>query len=162
MSEQPSLYWFISSATPLPVEVAITDPRATKPLAETRLAAPVRPGVHRISLSDLGVRLAPGVVYRWSVTVIPDTNRRSRDILAGGTIERIEPPAELKGKLPGARKEELPFLFAEAGLWYDAVAAVSELIQGAPHDPELRKQRAALLTQVGLPEFGEEGARTPR
>ena len=30
ISEQPSLYWFISSVTTLPVEVAITDPRDRK------------------------------------------------------------------------------------------------------------------------------------
>ncbi len=162
VSEQPSLYWFISSSTVLPVEVIITDPRATQPVVEARLPAPVQPGVHRIRLADLGVRLAPGVAYRWSVTVIADPNRRARDILAGGMIERIDAPAGLREKLTQARKEELPFLYADAGLWYDALAAVSELIEKTPGDATLRKHRAALLTQVGLPELGDEGAKTPQ
>ncbi len=155
VSEQPTLYWFISGGTTLPVEVAITDPRATQPVLETRLATPVQPGVHRIRLADLGVRLAPGVAYRWSVTVIPDLNRRSRDILAGGVIERVAAPEGLNEKLAQGRKEEHPFLYAEAGLWYDALASISELIETTPHDAQLRKQRAALLTQVGLPELGD-------
>lgn len=167
MSEQPSLYWFISTPTTLPVEVAISDPRATQPVLETRLPSPVQSGVHRIKLTDLGVRLAPGVAYRWSITVISDPNRRARDILAGGVIERVEAPAGLREKLAQSRKEEHPSLYAEAGLWYDALASISELIESPPHDtphdvPQLRKQRSALLTQVGLPDLGDEGPKAPR
>jgi hypothetical protein len=157
MSEQPSLYWFISSATALPVEVAVSDPRATQPVLETRLPSPVQPGVHRIKLADLGVRLAPGVSYRWSVSVISDVNRRSRDILAGGVIERVQAPAGLQEKLAQSRKEEHPFLYAQAGLWYDALTSISELIEVTPYDAQLRKQRAGLLNQVGLPELPDEG-----
>jgi uncharacterized protein DUF928 len=153
-SEQPSLYWFISSATSLPVEVAIMDPQGVKPLFESRLPGPFEKGVHRIDLAELGVRLAPGVPYRWSVTVVPDPNRRSRDILATATIERIELPDALRAKLPQASKSELPALYAEAGLWYEALATLSELIDRTPQDATLRQQRAALLSQVGLPDIG--------
>jgi hypothetical protein len=156
-SEQPSLYWFISNVTTLPVEVTISDPRATEPLLETRLPGPIQPGVHRIRLADHGIRLAPGVAYRWSITVIPDLNRRSRDILAGGTIERIEPPFEFREQLKQSRQEDRPALFAGAGLWYDALASISELIEKTPNDEQLRKQRSALLTQVGLPELADSG-----
>jgi len=162
VSEQPSLFWFISSATALPIEVTLMDPRATKPVLEARLAAPVEPGVHRIRLADHGVRLEPGVSYRWYVTIVPDSDRRSRDILAGGAIERIAPPDELRAKLAQARKEETPSVYAEAGVWYDALAAISDQIDSAPNDAALRKQRATLLAQVGLPPAGEDGAVTPR
>jgi hypothetical protein len=46
----------------------------------------------------------------------------------------------------------MPSLYAEAGLWYDAVAALGELIDQTPTDRTLVEQRAALLRQVGLPE----------
>src|SRR5262249_20731030 len=116
ISEQPSLYWFISTATTLPVEVAISDPRATQLLVKTKLPSPAKPGIQRIRLADLGVRLEPGVAYRWSVSVIPDANRRSRDILAGGVIEQIDAPTKLKKKLAQNRKEKHPSLYAGAGL----------------------------------------------
>ena len=41
-------------------------------------------------------------------------------------IERVPPPAEIAGKVNGTPKAELPGLYAEAGLWYDALAAVSD------------------------------------
>ena len=49
-----------------------------------------------------------------------------------------------------AAKPDLPSLYGEAGLWYDTVAAISELIEAAPQDQALRKQRTALLSQVGV------------
>lgn len=153
MSDQPSLYWFISSSTALPVELAVADPRKIEPVIEARLPSPVAAGVHRIRLTDYGIRLEPGVAYRWSITVVPDANRRSRDILASGTIERVEPPAGLQDKLAQSPKERLPFLYAESGLWYDALAAASDLMENAPNEPAFRKQWGALLSQADLPEF---------
>jgi hypothetical protein len=148
--EQPSLYWFISNSTSLPVELTVMDPQGVQPILEIRLPSPVTAGVHRILLSDYNVRLAPGGAYRWFVSVVPDADRRSKDITAGGAIERVEMPEGLKAKVAQASKSDLPSLYGEAGLWYDTVAAISELIDAAPQDQALRKQRTALLTQVGL------------
>jgi Domain of Unknown Function (DUF928) len=149
-SEQPSLYWFISGSTSLPVELTVMDPEGVQPILETRLAAPIQPGVHGVRLADHNIRLKPGAAYRWFVTVVPDSDRRSKDILAGGAIERVDVPSDLKAKLATAKKPELFSLYADAGMWYDAVAAISEAIDAAPQDQALRKQRAELLSQVGL------------
>jgi hypothetical protein len=154
-SEQPSLYWYISTPTALPVELTVMDPETTQPLLEIRVVAPIEAGIHRLRLSDHGVRLAPGVAYRWYVAVVPDPGRRSRDILAGGAIQRVNPSGEMVARLGQARREELPSIYAEAGLWYDALASMSELIESAPDDAGLRRQRAALLTQIGLPLIAE-------
>ena len=150
INEQPSLYWFISNSTSIPVELTVMDAQGIQPILETKIPAPVQAGVHRIRLSDYNVRLAHGAAYRWFVTVVPDADRRSKDILAGGAVERVEIPTELKAKLAGAAKTELPAIYGAAGLWYDTVAAISELIDAAPQDQTLRKQRTALLSQVGL------------
>jgi hypothetical protein len=154
-SEQPSLYWFVSAATSLPVELTIMERQGIQPILETRIAGPVRAGVHRVRLSDHNIRLSTGVPYRWFVAVVPDADRRSKDILAGATIERAEVPEELKSSLAQAKKPELPSLYAEAGFWYDAVAAISELIEAEPQDKGLRKKRASLLAQVGLAGISE-------
>jgi hypothetical protein len=159
VSEQPTLYWYISGDTSLPVEIAIADPNATEPLLEKTLTGPVTRGVHRINLAEHGIKLAPNVAYRWSVTVVPDANRRSRDILSSGVVERVSVPSDLAAKVTQAPKEQLPALYAEAGLWYDALAAMSALVAAAPDNPTLRQQRAALLTQAGLPEVAVEDAK---
>jgi hypothetical protein len=151
-SEQPALFWFISSASSYPVEITVVDPQKTDPLLEIRVEPPVAAGVHRLRLADHNVRLAPGAAYQWYVAVMPDTGRRSKDILAGGAIERVAAPDGLTAKLTRAAKGDLPALYADAGLWYDALAALGELIDAAPQDPALVAQRSKLLRQVGLPD----------
>ncbi len=156
LREHPSLYWYISDKTSLPVELTVIDPRATRPVLETRLPSPTAAGIHRIRLADHRVRLDPEITYQWFIAVIPDTGRRSRDILAGGTIVRITAPEALKNKLAETPPAEAPHIYAEAGVWYDALAALSELIEGAPNDAALRRQRGALVSQVGLSGLGED------
>jgi len=160
---QPTFYWYISSSTSLPMEITVTDPRSTQPVLEARVPEPVAPGVHRLRLADHGIRLSAGVEYSWSVAVVPDPDHRARDIVAGGRIEIVDPPAGLRERLARAGEAERAAIFADAGLWYDAVAAISERIDAAPDDSVLRRERAHLMAQVGLPEIVEESvAGTPR
>ncbi|MEO8626659.1 MAG: DUF928 domain-containing protein [Betaproteobacteria bacterium] len=155
VSEQPSLFWFISAETTLPVELTLVDPNAVEPVLEVTLASPVQHGIHRVRLADYGVRLKQGVAYQWSIAIVPDGARRSRDILASGAIERIEPASEWKTKLASARGEGRAALYAESGIWYDALEAISDLIDTAPADDMPRRYRAALLAQGGLPEIAQ-------
>src|SRR5262249_2338656 len=87
--EQPSLYWYISQPTTFPIELIVTENQAVKPLLKTRITSPSQAGIQRIRLTDYGVRLKTGSLYRWYIALVPDSNR-SKDILAGGLIERIE------------------------------------------------------------------------
>jgi Domain of Unknown Function (DUF928) len=151
--EQPSLYWYLSAATPVPIILTITDEQTTRPLVEAPLGPPRSRGVQRVRLADYGVRLAPGMPYQWFVALVPDPERRAKDIIAGGTIERIALPATLQAQLAQAGPASAPFLYAAAGLWYDAVDAISELIEATPQAVGLQNQRAALLEQVGLPDI---------
>jgi hypothetical protein len=103
-----------------------------------------------------------GVPYRWFVALVVDPNSQSRDNIAGGTIERIAPSKALRTKLTQAGKAQAPSVYAAAGLWYDAVAAVSDLIDAAPNDQTLRQQHASLLEQVGLRQIAEHDMRRSR
>jgi hypothetical protein len=107
--------------------------------------------VQRVRLADYAVRLEPGVLYQWFVALVPNPTQRSQDVVTSGMIERITLSDELRAQLAQTGKARLPHLFAAASLWYDAIAAISDLIDAAPQDTTLRQQRAALLEQVDLP-----------
>jgi hypothetical protein len=160
--EQPSLYWYLSKPTSYPVEFTIFDDRALQPLVKRRLSGPLQPGVQRVRLTDYSVRLSVDVLYRWSVALVVDPDNRSRDIIAGGAIERIAPPVELRAKMARAGKTRAPYIYAESGLWYDALAAISDLIDAAPNDRMRRQERASLLEQIGLPQIAELDMRSSR
>jgi hypothetical protein len=155
LQSQPHLYWFISKKTPHPIEFTITEKDAVKPVLEARLKPLEKAGIQCIRLADLGVRLRPNVPYKWFVAVVTDPDHRSRDILSGGMIEVISPSADFSAELSQTPKAKQPFLLAEEGIWYDALAGVSDRIDASPKDLALRKQRAALLDQVGLNEAAE-------
>jgi hypothetical protein len=153
--EQPNLYWYLPKSTSYPIEVTIIEDQAVYPLVEKRINLPVKPGIQHISLKEYDVHLSIGKQYRWFVALVSDPDHRSRDIVAGGIIERIELPESFRVKLAQTDRRETPNIYAEEGIWYDALMAISDLINASPNDTILHKQRASLLEQVGLPEIAE-------
>src|SRR5262249_28024530 len=106
--------------------------------------------IQRLNLADKGVKLAPGVEYKWVVALITDSENRSKDLVASGVIERIEATPALKEKLAAGDSAARPAIYAEAGIWYDALSSLSDQIEAKPADASLRQTRAELLRQVGL------------
>ena len=148
--EQPVLYWYLSQETRHPVEVILTDRQSVKPLLTIRLNPPLQPGMQRVRLADHNIRLAPGVLYKWSVSLVRDAAQRSYDVTTAGTIERVELPNELREQMVHANTMTSARLYGTAGLWYDTIAALSELIDTRPQDTVLRQQRAMVLEQEDL------------
>lgn len=145
---QPSLAWYVSEATDERVDFTLVDPAAVEPVLETTLTGPFTAGIHLVRLAEHGVRLEEGRSYDWSVALVPDPENRDRDVVAGGAIRR-EPAApgvasEIAAGEPSYR------VLARAGVWYDAIADLSEAIAARPDEKVLREERAALLEQVGV------------
>lgn len=157
--EQPDFYWHLSELTPYPIEFTLIEDSAIFPVLEAQIASPAQPGIQRIQLSRYNVRLKDNSEYRWFVAIVTDANSRSKDILAGGFIEKVTPSETLRKRLAQEPADWAPFLYAEEGIWYDALAAISNLIDAAPNDATLRRQRAELLEQVGLHEVSAEPSR---
>jgi len=150
--EQPTLYWYVSQPVPARLEVTVINDEAIDPALEEKVDDPGRPGIQSIDLAKSGVKLKPGVEYRWFVSAIADPDQRSNDIVASGTIERITPQGALKSQIAGAGADQrtLAGVYAEAGVWYDTIDILSRMIEKSPNDSALREQRAVLLEQVGL------------
>ena len=110
------------------------------PVIEERVKCPQKPGIQCIRLTDYSILLRENTQYKWLITLVPEPNRRSKYILAGGFIERIPFTDELSGKLQEAGKNGEPYVYAEAGIWYDALTAISELIGKTPNDETLKKR----------------------
>lgn len=152
VSKTPTLYWYVSKAINLPVEMTISLEGAVEPVLETTLPAPIQRGIHPVRLEDHGVHLQRGLEYQWFVAVVRDPDQRSKDILAGGSVKRVDMPSELQAQLDAVDQGQRASVLSEAGIWYDAIARISSLIDAAPADRLLREQRASLLDQVGLVE----------
>jgi hypothetical protein len=154
--DKPTIYWYVSQPLSYPVELTLISTEsleaASTPALEFKLAPPVTPGVHAISLESLAVTLKPGVEYQWFVAVVGNSEQRSNDVIAGGTIKRVAESDAVRAKLKEAPAEQRAALYAGEGLWYDAVDELSRQISAQPQNRALRESRASLLEQVGLTE----------
>lgn len=153
--QHPELNWFLSKHTTLPIRFTLIDERAIRALIEQSITPPNQAGVHVIKLGDVGFELQPNVQYRWYISIIKDKESPSRDIVTGGIIERCEFNECLVLDATTTCSREAVMASAAKGFWYDAMACLCDLIDSNPADTGLRKQRAALLKQVGLHEVAE-------
>jgi hypothetical protein len=154
---RPTLYWFNAAPiTRYAVELLVTDSRGagdvdySRPLVEILLRSPIEPGVHCFRLS--AHRLAPGVVYEWSASVVGDGRARSGELDQSlAAIFVTGRPEGLDEALAGATVTERPRLYGERGLWYDLLAALPEAVATPPEDAGLQAAIAALMSEwVGV------------
>jgi hypothetical protein len=148
--EQPSLFWFQSKPANAKFELTLLQENKVKPLVQVTVERSAKAGIQRMKLSDHGVKLSSGVEYQWVVALIDDPDNRSKDLVASGVIKRIEPTADLKEKIATATPASLAGVYAEAGIWYDALSVLTDQIEANPENKALRETRADLLRQVGL------------
>lgn len=148
--EEPSLLWYQSKPAPAKFELTLLEENKPKPLLQVKANGNGQAGIQRIKLSDHHVKITPGVEYQWVVALVTDADNRSSDLVASGVIKRVEASADLKGKVGSATLATLPGVYAEAGIWYDALSALTDQIEADPGNKTLRETRADLLRQVGL------------
>ena len=151
----PTLYWQLSEAADLPLEITLLPDAQVEPLAEETRAGPHAAGLHSLSLADAGLRLEPGVVYRWQVALVVDPQRRSKDLRSAAAIVWKTPGGAPEAPATHARAHQL----AASGYWYDAFAQLSTWLAAEPDARNLRAARDALLVQADLEPADDETGR---
>lgn len=150
VAAQPTLYIYAEGAGWLQVQVKrAADPGAgfTSPRIETKDP----PAIRAIALAELGVTLDPGAEYR--VTVMSYDRAGTVRATDSALIERIAPPVELSIMTDGRPAADQANAYASAGIWFDALDAISRAIGSAPGSTAPRRGRAALLEQIGMKEI---------
>ena len=102
-------------------------------------------GIQAIRLSDLRVQLQPGTTYVWSVSLVVNPNMPSQNLVASATIVRAALDPSVDAAARGAPPRKRAAILAQAGFWYDALAAAVEAANTDRH-----AALDALLEQVGL------------
>ena len=155
ISTSPSLFWHLDGTPPETARIVFTliEAGAIAPIVERQLPLPAAAGIQRVRLADFGITLDRDVEYEWSLSLQPGDDH-TNDVISQRYLRRVD-PSELGGRPPSARA------FAEQGLWYDALEALSDAIELAPGDVELRAQRDSLLRQAGLDAALASVAETP-
>ncbi|WP_027133565.1 DUF928 domain-containing protein [Geminicoccus roseus] len=124
---QPDLYWFLSRASGLRIDLSLTPVGAAAPVLQQVMKRGAGAGVHRLALAEQGVSLDPSTDYVFAATLVPDPTMRTADLSARGTL-RYQPHAGFDDARAAAAE----------GYWIDAFDLA---------DPATR---ALLLDEVGL------------
>lgn len=160
-SPQPTLLWYLGAPAKGPIQIIIdtAEMSGRPPLLELTLKPTPSPGINAVDLASHKIRLEPGRLYRWSVSMLVDPGQRSGDLLASGLILHRPRAAEPGRADPVTAANQL----AAQGYWYDALAILSRAIAQQPGAGGLRSLRADLLEQVGLrePAAFDRGVKKP-
>ncbi len=148
--EQPTLYWYVSEPVSAQIEVTLINDEKIDPELEQIITTPTSAGIQSFDLTKTKTKLAPDVEYRWFVSAVAGEGQRSNDVVASGTIQRIKPSKTLEDKISNGNESTLASAYAEEGIWYDTIDALSRMIEKSPDNSQLLAQRSALLEQVGL------------
>jgi len=100
--------------------------------------------------------LEVGKTYRWSFTVICDSQDRSADLLEMGTVRRVELSADIRSQLEKADPRQKSFIYAENGIWQDAISTLAEARRAKPDDLVLKADWESLLDSVQLGKIAKE------
>jgi Domain of Unknown Function (DUF928) len=120
----PTLYFYVSRPVAWPIQFTISAPMQPAPVLEVTIPSPAQAGIYALRPGDYRIHMSPGLTYTWSVSIVLDPRAWSRNIVASSTIV-FDPTLSTSAALavPPLRRAAL---LADAGLWYDAVAAAAE------------------------------------
>jgi hypothetical protein len=117
---------------------------------EQVVALPETPGIVSISLPADKAGLEVDQLYNWTFQVVCNSTDRTKDLTVEGAVKRIELDSSLANQLQNAEPRDRSAIYAEKGIWTDAVSTLADLRKANPNDPQLEQDWDDLLKSVGL------------
>jgi hypothetical protein len=143
----PTFAWYISTVPSMPMQFALTETGATEPILVKQLT-PKQAGIVKFTLPTEASELKVGKEYRWTVSLICNTERPSQSVYARAWIERVAISSELANSLASSKfVDEKAGIYAAKGIWYDAIASLLDA-------PANSSNRGAALLQTLLRQVG--------
>ncbi len=180
LSGRPTFFWHLSKAVSVPMQFTLVEEKVGgKTVLEKQIDAP-KPGLIQVEFPQEQPELVPGQIYRWTVSLVCNSNRRSEDVFFQSWIQRVPIAPELEQKLTtvglnsttvepiqasesvSRRNESSQILlsraaiYAQEGLWYDALTTLSTALNANPKDAAVQADFLSLLDQVGLSEVVQQ------
>ncbi|WP_375467130.1 DUF928 domain-containing protein [uncultured Nostoc sp.] len=147
ISERPT-FWFYIPYQPTdrnPVEFLLINDK-NNPVYKTTFKLTNTPGIISVNLPRNIPALENGKKYNWMLSYICDPANKEKDTFVKGYIERVSINSNLKNHLEKAsRPRERILLFAENGLWYDALTMLANERRQKPKDAQVKKDWKDLL-----------------
>lgn len=147
----PTFLWFIPQSSATTAEFVLWGENDTE-IYRTMVQLPSEPGILRLSLPTDGSipALEIGKDYRWSFAVVCDSEDRSGDLITEGWVQRKSLDPQLESQLAQATPLDRSTLYAQAGIWYEAISTLADLRQVQPGSLTVANRWRTLLSSVEL------------
>ncbi len=107
------------------------------------------PGLVPIQLPSTAPALETGESYRWYFKVYCNQEKDNVPFFVQGWVQRVAASDALKQELAAANSRQ-DRVFADRGIWYDAVSHLARLHQQQPNNQALQKAWQRLLEAKGI------------
>ena len=157
VSEYPIFFFYLPKTEAQVAEFVLQDEKGNQ-IYQTTLKINNSSGVIGVSIpTNQNVSpLQVGKKYRWSVGLICDTEDRSKDVFEAGIVRRVELSADIRSKLEKADPRQKAVIYAQTGIWQDALGTLAAARLANPNDPDLTADWKILLDSVNLGEIAAE------
>lgn len=148
--EHPTFWFYVPAGASSGVEMEfVLRDRSGKKLYETKSDLK-QAGVLGVTLPATSPALATGDRYQWYFKVRCSGAQSQPPKYVNGWIERQAIAPTLANQLQQATPAQRAALYAQKGIWFDAITTLGQLRQAQPRDPALLQQWTELLDSVQL------------
>lgn len=150
--EYPTFYWYVPEAGAEAAEFVLLDGEGNEVYTTT---FQIQDNAGIISLSVPGeagaIPLTVGENYQWFFSLVCDFEDRSGDIFTSGWIQRIDESTfpQLTSRLAAAPEEDHGIIYAEEGIWYNALDKLAEQRFSEVSDEGIEQDWMILLESIG-------------
>ncbi len=147
LSPTPSFWFYLPKVSP-PTTVGkfVLFDSKNQVAYQTTVNLEAAPGIVALSLPASGTPLSPGETYHWYFSIPCNQS----EAVVHGWIQRMSPTVQLLDVLETATPRQRAVLYAQSGLWHDALTEIANLDKA---DPEFSTDWANLFNSAGLEKF---------
>ncbi len=153
LASHPTIFIYVPENTAIAGEFILKD-STQKKVYEDIVSLPDSQGIIDIKIPTDQPELKVGKNYNWTFSLICETP--IPEAVVQGSIQRVNPSADLTIKLQKTPDSDRWLIYSEAGIWYEALVTLAEQIRSNPNDVKLTSEWQKLLNSVGLNEVATE------
>lgn len=158
--ERPTLWFYLpyTKSSAFPTQFVLQDQNRQRIYIED-VSLPEQPGIISIAIPSTVKGLAVDQQYRWFLKVYCDRTKQSPPIYVEGVVRRVNLSPTTTQQLTTAKPQQQVTIYAENGIWFQALATLAELQKKNPQDTAAQTAWKNLLAEIGLSEIADKPIR---
>lgn len=155
-SSNPTFYWYVPQPSAKTAKFLLMGNNDTEVVYETTLNLPSQPGIVSFTLPTSTASLAQNQQYHWYLIIGCSQFDQAANPSVEGWVERVSPEAKIASQLEKADLKTRAQIYAENGIWHEALATVATLRKATSAKPGTIAGWNELLKSVNLEAIAAE------